>query len=139
MADKSALSWEEWKEELERAWAEIPKPFQSPATVRRTLQCHLFACLRGAGYQVLADYMPPRVADRPVDLLVLDGEGKIAGAVCFDEVVTLYAVKSLTSFDSPRKVIFTVGRLKKKVEESRFFLKEGVEHVHLEAQGLQGP
>jgi hypothetical protein len=135
VSDKNSLHWEEWKGELERVWADIPKAFQSPATVKRTLQCHLFACLRGAGYQVLADYMPPRVADRPVDLLVLGGDGKIAGAVCFDEVVTLYAVRSLTSFDSPCKVIFTTGRLRKKVEESRFFLKEGVEHVHLEPQG----
>ncbi|WP_170920239.1 hypothetical protein [Desulfacinum hydrothermale] len=110
----------------------IPKAFRSARTVKRTLQCHLYGCLREAGFQVLADYMPPRVTDRPVDLLVLDREEKIVGAVCFDEVVTLYAVKSLTSFDSPGKVIFTIGRLKKKVDESRFFLKEGVEHVHLE-------
>ncbi|WP_139796419.1 hypothetical protein [Desulfacinum hydrothermale] len=96
------------------------------------LPCHLYGCLREAGFQVLADEMPPRVTDRSVDLLVLDREKKIVGAVCFDEVVTLYAVKSLTSLDSPGKVIFTVGRLKKKVDESRFFLKEGVEHVHLE-------
>ena len=127
--------WGQWKEELETVWKRIPKPFRSPKTIRRTLQCALYSRLAQEGRIVLADYFPPRVSDRPVDLVVLDDDGHISCAVCFDDVVTLYAVKSLTSFDVDHRVIFTLSPLKKKVEESRFFLKPEVDHIHLEPFG----
>ena len=123
---------EGWKKYLEQSWRAVPKAFQSDKALRRTLQCALFAKLSGDGRMVVADYLPPR-ADRPVDLIVLEAEElKIACAVCIDDVVTLYAVKSLSSFEAGMKVILTTGALKKKVEESRFFLKPDIIHVHLE-------
>jgi hypothetical protein len=47
-------------------------------------------------------------------------------------LVTLAAVKSLSSFEAINKAIITTGPLLKKVQESRFFLKEDIEHVHLQ-------
>ena len=86
------------------------------------------------GWPVIADFYPPRISDRPVDVAVLNREDdkKIEWAFCIDELVTLYAVRSLSSFDASQKVIFTTHSLKKKVDESRFFLKPDIEHVHLE-------
>jgi hypothetical protein len=123
---------EEWKCSLEAAWRDIPKPFRNDHSVRRTLQCHLTGHLRSLGYRVVADYMPPRIQDRPIDLIALRGNGEIVYALCLDTVVTLAAVKSLSSFDAVHKVIFTIGLLEKKVQESRFFLKAEVHHVHLQ-------
>lgn len=126
------LDLEGWKAYLEESWRAVPKAFQSEKALRRTLQCALFTRLSKDGWTVVADYMPPR-SDRPVDLIVIKAnQPKIVCAVCFDDVVTLYAVKSLSSFDAGAKVIFTTGPLKKKVEESRFFLKPDIVHVHLE-------
>lgn len=123
---------EQWKTKMEGVWREMPKPFRNERTVRRTLQCFLYGRLEEAGYRVVADYMPPRITDRPIDLIGLNAQQEIVYALCFDSVVTLAAVKSLSSFESQRRIIFTVAILEKKVQESRFFLKPGIEHIHLQ-------
>ncbi len=135
MGEMDPLNPRQWKGELERVWREIPKVFRNEHTVRGTLRCHLYGMLKQQGFSVVADYKPPRMAERPVDLIAVDDGGKIVCAVCFDTLVTLHAVKSLTSFECRRRVIFTTGMLEKKVKESRFFLKPEVEHVHLKPFG----
>ncbi len=135
MAAPEPRDLNQWKKELEVVWNEMPKRFRNDHSVRRTLQCFLYGRLKEAGYKVVADYMPPRIQDRPVDLITVNENQEIVHAMCFDSVVTLAAVKSLSSFDSERKVIFTVGLFEKKVDESRFFLKPEIEHVHLKLPG----
>lgn len=122
-----------WKTALEAAWRDIPRHYRHDRSVRHTLQCRLFGLFSEAGYTVVADYMPPRVQDRAVDLIAMNRKGEILYAICLEPVVTLAAVKSLSSFESTHKIIFTMGLLEKKVKESRFFLKEGIDHVHLQA------
>ncbi len=131
MPDDPLGEYEEWKKELERVWRGIPKPFRNDHSVRRTLQCGLYGRLRDMGFDAVADYMPPRISDRPIDLIALKGDGEIVYAICFDALVALAAVKSLDSFASVHKIIFTTGPMEKKVKESRFFLKPGIEHIHL--------
>lgn len=121
----------QWKDSMERAWRSIPKPYRNDHTVRRTLQCHLYGRLREAGFKAVADYLPPRVADRPVDLIAVNNELQIVYALCIDTVVSLAAVKSLSSFEALHRAVFTTSHLEKKVKESRFFLKPDIEHVHL--------
>ena len=120
-----------WKQELEAAWVAIPGPFRNDYTVRRSLQCHLYGHLRKMGHKVVADYLPPRIQDRPIDLIAVGAGSDILYAICFDSVVTLAAVKSLMSFESANKIIFTTGLLEKKVQESRFFLKPEIVHLHV--------
>ena len=120
-----------WKDKLEKAWVRIPKAFRSERTIHRTLQCHLFRMLQDLGLRTVADYMPPRIADRPVDIIAMSEENEIIYALCLDTLVTLPAVKSLTSFAAVNKVVFTTGILEKKVKESRFFLNEEIKHIHL--------
>lgn len=126
---------EKWKSRLEKEWREIPKPYRNDHSVRRALQCCLYRLLKEAGYTVVADYMPPRIADRPIDLIALNEEMEIVYAFCLDTLVTLAAVKSLSSFPSIHKIVFTTGMLEKKVQESRFFLKPEIEHIHLQPFG----
>lgn len=122
-----------WKLALEAAWRDIPRAYRHDRSVRHTLQCRLFGLFNEAGYTVVSDYMPPRVQDRAVDLIAMNREGEILYAICLETLVTLAAVKSLSSFEASRKIIFTTGLLEKKVKESRFFLKEGIDHIHLES------
>ncbi len=131
MAQDPGTSPDIWKIELERAWLDIPKPFRSDRSVHRTLQCRLFGLLRQAGLKTVADYMPPRIADRPVDIIALGEQNEIVYAICLDTLVSLAAVKSLGSFDAQNKIIFTTGMLEKKVKESTFFLNEEIKHLHL--------
>ena len=121
-----------WKKELEKAWREIPKVFRSDRTVHRTLQCHLYGLIRQSGMKTVADYMPPRIADRPIDIIAVNDQNEVVYAVCLDTLVTLPAVKSLNSFAALNKIIFTTGMLEKKVRESTFFLNEEIKHLHLQ-------
>jgi len=120
-----------WKDKLEKAWVSIPKAFRNERTIHRTLQCHLFRILQDLSLSTVADYMPPRIVDRPVDIIALNEANEIIYAFCLDTLVTLPAVKSLNSFAAVNKVIFTTGMLEKKVNESRFFLNEETKHIHL--------
>jgi hypothetical protein len=120
-----------WKSQLEKAWLKIPRPFRSERAIHRTLQCNLYRMLQELGLRAVADYMPPRIADKPVDLIAVNDENEIIYAICLDTLVTLAAVKSLNSFAAAHKVIFTTGMIEKKVTESRFFLNEEIRHVHL--------
>lgn len=137
MEPQALRDLDQWQKELETAWNEMPKRFRNDHNVRGTLRCFLYGRLKEAGYRVVADYMPPRIQDRPVDLIALDEDLKIVYAVCFDILVTLAAVKSLDSFEAGTKVIFTIGALEKKVRESRFFLKGEIEHRHLAGPGTR--
>jgi hypothetical protein len=121
-----------WKKDLERAWLQMPKPFRSDHSVRRTLQCHLYGQLQRSGHRIVADYMPPRISDRAIDLIAVNDDHQIEYAICIDTVVTLAAVKSLSSFEAANKAILTTGHLLKKVQESRFFLKDDIRHLHLQ-------
>jgi hypothetical protein len=123
---------EKWKKDLEKAWLKIPKPFRNDHSVRRTLQCYLYWQLAQTGYRVVADYMPPRIQDRAIDIIAVNDNQEIVYAICIDNLVTLAAVKSLSSFEAVNKAIFTTGPLLKKVQESRFFLKEDIQHLHLQ-------
>jgi hypothetical protein len=130
--DAPTLEWNTLKEELEEAWAQIPKPFRSERSIHGTLQCCLYNRLRHQGYAVVADYMPPRVQDRSVDIIALNDKREVMVAICIDTVVTLAAVRSLGSFEAIQKLVLTTGALLKKVHESRFFLKPGIDHLHLQ-------
>jgi hypothetical protein len=132
MQDDPVHVLEEWKKDLEKAWLAMPKPFRNDHSVRRTLQCHLYWQLCQTGHVIVADYMPPRIQDRAVDLIAVNENQEIVYAICIENVITLAAVKSLSSFEATNKAIFTTGPLLKKVQESRFFLKPDIRHVHLQ-------
>ena len=135
MEQGAGSSLDSWKRELEKAWLDIPQPFRSERAVHRTLQCQLYRLIRQSGFKTVADYMPPRIADRPVDIIAVNDQNEIVYAVCLDTLVTLAAVKSLGSFAALNKIIFTTGVLEKKVKESTFFLNDEIKHVHLKPFG----
>ena len=132
MQEDPVQTLEKWKKDLEKAWLQMPKPFRNDHSIRRTLQCHLYWQLCQTGHRIVADYMPPRVQDRAIDLIAVNENHEVVYAICIDTLVTLAAVKSLSSFEAMNKVIFTTGLLLKKVQESRFFLKPEIRHFHVQ-------
>jgi hypothetical protein len=138
MQDDLEQQWKDWKAELEDTWRGIPKAYRNERSIVRSLQCRLYGMMRSWSLPVVADYMPPRAHERGVDVIALGPDGGILYAVCFDPLVTLAAVKSLTSFESVHKIIITTGALEKKVKESRFFLKPEVHHIHLKPFDKEG-
>ena len=132
MSEELDQTLSKWKASLETAWRGIPKQFRNDHTVKRTLQCELYQLLRGPGCRVVADYMPPRMVDRAIDLICGNESNEIEYAVCIDPLVTLAAVKSLGSFESLNRIILTTSLLEKKVQESKFFLNPEITHVHLQ-------
>jgi hypothetical protein len=132
MQEDPVQTLERWKGDLEKTWLKMPKPFRNDHSIRRTLQCHLYWQLCQTGHRIVADYMPPRIQDRAIDLIALNDKLEIVYAICIDTLVTLAAVKSLSSFEAANKAIFTTGLLLKKVQESRFFLKPDIQHLHVQ-------
>jgi len=131
MQEEGTQILEKWKNEMETVWRAIPKAYRNDHSVKRTLQCDLYGRLQEMGFRLVADYMPPRIQERSIDLIALNENLEIIYALCVDPLVTLAAVKSLSSFEAAHKVIFTMGHLEKKVKESRFFLSPDIEHLHL--------
>ena len=132
MSEEMDQNLAKWKKGLENGRREIPRAYRNDHTVRRTLQCALYQMLQEPGLRVVADYMPPRIADRAVDLIAVNENGEILYAICIDTLVTLAAVKSLGSFAAENKLIVTTGLLEKTVQESKFFLNPEIKHIHLQ-------
>jgi hypothetical protein len=67
-----------------------------------------------------------------IDLIGVDSSNAVKCAFAVGPVVELKAVKSLEALDLEEKWIITFSTLAKKVNESTFFLKPTIEHLHLE-------
>ena len=81
----------------------------------------------------IPDFKPPRMRDGGfIDLIGVASSNVVKCAFAVGPVVELKAVKSLEALDLEEKWIITFSTLAKKVKESTFFLKPGIEHLHLE-------
>ncbi len=119
------------KEALEAEVARIPKVFRRGAVVRQTIKCFLYGVVKQADLWPVPDFRPPRLSDGFVDLIGVDSEDAVKCAFAIGPVVELKAVKSLEALDMEEKWMITFSTLSKKVQESTFFLKQGIEHLHL--------
>ena len=117
---------------LEEEVARIPKPFHQGAVVRQTIKCFLYGVVKQADLWPVPDFKPPRLSDGFVDLIGVDYEDAVKCAFAIGPVVELKAVKSLEALDVKEKWMITFSTLSKKVQESKFFLKQGIEHLHLD-------
>jgi len=120
------------KEALEKEVARIPKPFRNGSVVRQTIKCFLCSVVKQAELWPVPDFKPPRLSDGFVDLIGVDSDNSVRCAFAISPVVELKAVKSLEALDVEEKWMITFSSLNKKVQESTFFLKPGIQHLHLE-------
>ncbi len=117
---------------LEEEVARIPKPFRHGPVIHQTIKCFLYGMVKAADLWPVPDFKPPRLRDGFIDLIGVDSTDAVKCAFAVGPVVELKAVKSLEALDVEEKWIITFSPLSKKVQESTFFLKPGIEHVHLD-------
>ncbi len=94
------------------------------------LRCLLFEWFRNNDYLVIPNYNPPIPSKRPVDILVLKNKAPFM-AIAISPVVDLEKVQALTRAPVDKKIIVTYLKKYDKVKESKFFLKPGIEHIHI--------
>ena len=120
------------KKALESELTKIPKPFRYGPVIHQTIKCFLYTMVKEADLWPIPDFKPPRMRDGFLDLIGVDSEARVKCAFAIGPVVELRAVKSLEALDAKEKWVITFSTLAKKVGESTFFLKPGIEHLHLE-------
>ena len=120
------------KQALEEEVARIPKTFRGDEVIQQTIKCFLYGMLKEADLWPVPNFRPPRLSDGLLDLIGLDASGAVACAFAVRPVVELKAVKSLEALEVEQKWMITFSTLGKKVKESTFFLKPGIQHLHLE-------
>ena len=118
---------------LEAELARIPQPFRHGSVIHQTIKCFLYGMVKEADLWPIPDFRPPRMRDGGfIDLIGVDSSNAVKCAFAVGPVVELKAVKSLEALEVEEKWIITFSTLAKKVKESTFFLKSGIEHLHLE-------
>jgi len=100
--------------------------------IQQTIKCFLYALLKEADLWPVPDFRPPRLTDGLLEVIGLDRSGAVVCSFAVRPVVELKAVKSLEALDVEKKWMITFSALSKKVKESTFFLKPGIQHLHLE-------
>jgi len=120
------------KKALEAEIARIPKPFRHDEAVRQTIKCFLYTILKEADLWPVPDFRPPRLTDGLLDLIGVNPSGAVIFAFAVRPTVELKAIKSLEALEVERKWMITFSPLSNKVKESTFFLKPGIQHLHLE-------
>lgn len=113
----------------------IPAGYQSDAVIKETIRCVLFGFLKEQGLIPVPAFRNPRFPEGPVDIAgVKVGESglpAIAMAFCSGPVIELEGVKSLDRVPCEKKVVITWSKNTKKVEMTSFYLKPGIEHIHV--------
>ena len=119
------------KKEIEEALSKIPKGHVSDLVVKETIRCVLFGFLKERGLVPIPAFRNPRYPEGPVDLIGMKDAHTVEVAFCSNATVELADIKSLERVPSERKFVVTFSPNFKKVELSTFFLKPGIEHVHV--------
>ena len=121
------------KKEIEEALAKIPKGHVSDLVVKETIRCVLFGFLKERGLVPIPAFRNPRYPEGPVDLIGMKDAHTVEVAFCSNATVELADIKSLDRVAGERKFVITFSPNLKKVELSTFFLKPGIEHVHVKS------
>lgn len=122
---------EEIKKSLEDALGKIPKGHASELVVKETIRCVLYGLLKEYGLLPIPAFRNPRYPEGPVDLIGMKDLHSIEVAFRSNSTIELADIKSLERVPSEKKYVVTFSPNLKKVEMSTFFLKPGIEHIHV--------
>ncbi|MBW1981695.1 MAG: hypothetical protein JRJ12_10800 [Deltaproteobacteria bacterium] len=126
------ISQGELREALAKEVAGIPRHFRHEPTIRQTIKCTLYNMLKKKALCPVPDFRPPRLSGGFLDLIGVDSSGSVVCAFAINPLVDLKAIKSLEAVPAENKWMITFSKIEKKVKESKFFLKPGIDHLHLE-------
>jgi hypothetical protein len=127
---------EEIKKRILEAINGIPKGHLSDAVIKETIRCVLYEFLKAQGLQPIPAFRNPRFPEGPVDIVGFKDKHEIGIAFCSNPTIELEDVKKLDRVPCEKKFVISFSQNQKKVELSSFYLKPGIEHIHIfEGQG----
>lgn len=118
---------------VEEALGKIPPGHASDLVIKETIRCVLYGFLKERGLNPVPAFRNPRYPEGPVDLIGMKDAHTIEVAFRSNATIELDDVKSLDRVPSDKKFVVTFSPNKKKVEMSTFFLKPGIEHIHVKS------
>jgi len=124
---------EEIRKLVEEALGRVPAGHASDLVIKETIRCVLYGFLKDRGLLPIPAFRNPRYPEGPVDLIGMKDAHTLEVAFCSNPTIELEDVKSLDRVPSEKKFVVTFSPNKKKVEMSTFFLKPGIEHIHVKS------
>jgi len=111
--------------------SKLPKQFGGNRVINDTIKCFLYQFCKKKGLIPVPSFSHPRYQGTALDLIALDDSLAVVYAFAIDQTITLQGVKSLKFFETSEKFFVTFSKIKKKVDESTFFLSSGINHLYL--------
>ena len=140
--DGTVYSWEgreRVKEEIKKRIAEalggVPEGYASDEVTKETIRCVLYGFVKEKGLQPIPAFRNPRYPEGPVDMVGIKEGPAIEIAFCSNPAVELDDVKRLDRVPCEKKFVITFSRNQKKVKLSTFYLKPGIDHIHVAING----
>jgi hypothetical protein len=122
---------EEIKKRILEALGKIPEGYLSDLVIKETIRCVLFGWLKEQGLTPIPAFRNARYPEGPADIVGIKPGPVIEMAFRSNPAIELEDVKSLERVPAEKKFVITFSKLRKKVELSTFYLKPGIEHIHL--------
>jgi hypothetical protein len=122
---------EEIKQRVVAAIRSIPKGYLKDRVVKETIRCVLYQWLQENGFTPVPAFRNPRYPEGPVDIVGVKEDHAVEVAFCSNPTIELADVKSLERVACDRKIVISFSPSKDKVQLSTFFLKPGIEHIHI--------
>ena len=108
----------------------IPEGYLSDTVIKETIRCVLYAYLREKGLLPVPAFRNPRYPEGPIDIIGM-ADQSIEVAFCSSPTIELEDVKKLDRVPCEKKYVISFSQHSKKVQMSTFFLKPGIEHIHI--------
>jgi hypothetical protein len=122
---------EEIKKRILEALGGIPEGHLSDLVIKETIRCVLYQYLKEQGFQPIPAFRNPRFPEGPVDIVGMKDDQQLEVAFCSNPAVELGDVKSLDRVPCDKKIVISFSQMGKKVKMSTFYLKPGIEHIHI--------
>jgi hypothetical protein len=122
---------EEIRKKILEAIGTIPAAHMTDIVIKETIRCVLYEFLKEKGFQPIPAFRNPRYTEGPVDIVGMTGSQAVEIAFCSNPTVELDDIKRLERVLCEKKFVISFSRDSKKVKMSTFFLKPGVEHIHI--------
>jgi hypothetical protein len=122
---------EEIKKRILEALSGIPEGHLSDLVIKETIRCILYQYLKEQGLRPIPAFRNPRFPEGPVDIVGMRDDQQLEVAFCSNPTVELGDVKSLDRVPCEKKIVISFSQMEKKVKMSTFYLKPGIEHIHI--------
>jgi hypothetical protein len=126
---------EEIRKKIVDAIDTIPAAHMTDIVIKETIRCVLYGFLKEQGFQPIPAFRNPRYPEGSVDIVGMTGGQVVGIAFCSNPTIELEDIKRLERVVCEKKFVISFSRDPKKVKMSTFFLKPGVEHIHIYETG----